>query len=123
MQAAVDERRRVAQEKKWQSLQSALAKFTTFPNGLTVPEMKALVLAATTSTKSLVKSKKAELQVQLYLSRNMEEFRHWLTILESPLLVLVLVILSPQMNQWLVTLLKDFLLLLLMILLLVPLLP
>jgi hypothetical protein len=66
VQAAVDERRRIAQEKKMQSLQNALAKFTACPNGLTVPEMKALVLAATTSTDSPVKSKKAELQVQLY---------------------------------------------------------
>ncbi len=65
-QAAVDEMRRLAQEKKTQSLQNALAKFTTCPNGLMGPEIKALVLAATTTTDSPVKSKKAELQVQLY---------------------------------------------------------
>ena len=62
----MDERRRIAQEKKMQSLQNALVKFTTCPNGLVVPEMKALVLAATTTIDSPVKSKKNELQGQLY---------------------------------------------------------
>jgi hypothetical protein len=36
------------------------------PNGLMVPKMKALVAAATTATDSPVKSRKAELQAQLY---------------------------------------------------------
>jgi hypothetical protein len=65
-QAAVDERRRAAEEKKTQSLKNALQKFAVCPNGLTVPEMKALVAAATTATDSPVKSRKAELQAQLY---------------------------------------------------------
>ena len=65
-QATVDERRRAAEEKKTQSLKNTLQKFAVCPNGLTVPEMKALVAAATTATDSPVKSRKAELQAQLY---------------------------------------------------------
>ncbi len=65
-QATVDDRRRIAQEKKTQRLQNTFTKFTTCPNGLTMPEMKALVSAAATTTNSPVKSKKAELQAQLY---------------------------------------------------------
>ncbi len=117
-QAAVDERRRMAQEKKTQSLQNAFAEFTTYPNVLTVPEMKALVSATTTTTDSPVKSKKAELQAQLYREPRYGRVQAWANDIDSPLLVIP----SPQLNQWMVMLFKDFLLLLLMILVL-PLLP
>jgi hypothetical protein len=65
-QAAASERRRAAEEKKTENLNKALEKFKICPNGLTVPEMKALVVAATNTTDSPVKSRKADLQAQLY---------------------------------------------------------
>jgi hypothetical protein len=64
-QAAASKRRRAA-EKKTENLNKALEKFKICPNGLMVPEMKALVVAATNSTDSPVKSRKADLQAQLY---------------------------------------------------------
>ena len=52
--------------KKTEALQSALQKFDLCPNGLTVPELKSIVMAATMSSDSPVKKKKEELQQQLY---------------------------------------------------------
>jgi len=59
-------RKKAAEQKREECLKNALKKFSESPNTLTVPDMKALVTAATESTDSPVKSKKAELQQQLY---------------------------------------------------------
>ncbi len=45
---------------------NALQKFVFCPNGLTVPEMRVLVTAATNVSDSPVKKRKNELQEQLY---------------------------------------------------------
>jgi hypothetical protein len=50
---------------KAEHLRTALHEFTACPNGLTVPDLKALVTAATNSTDSPVKKRKEELQQQL----------------------------------------------------------
>ena len=65
-QVATEQRKQAAELKKTEALQSALRKFDLCPNGLTVPELKSLVTAATTSSDSPVKKKKDELQQQLY---------------------------------------------------------
>jgi cytochrome c peroxidase len=59
-------RKKAAEQKREEFLKKALGKFSDSPNTLTVPDLKALVTAATQSTGSPVKSKKAELQQQLY---------------------------------------------------------
>jgi Mn-dependent DtxR family transcriptional regulator len=46
-QAAASKWRRAAEEKKTENLKKALDKFKICPNGLTVPDIKALVVAAT----------------------------------------------------------------------------
>jgi hypothetical protein len=66
---AVKHRKKALEEKKTEALQQALKKFTLCPNGLTVPEMKALVTAAMTTSDSPIKKKKQELQEQLYRER------------------------------------------------------
>ncbi len=65
-QMAVELRKKALEEKKTEALWQALKKFTLCPNGLTVPEMKALVMAASKTSDSPVKKKKQELQEQLY---------------------------------------------------------
>jgi hypothetical protein len=65
-QVAMEQRKQVAVSKKTEALNAALKKFDLCPNGLTVPELKALVTSGTTSSDSLVKIKKEELQQQLY---------------------------------------------------------
>jgi len=65
VQMAIQQQKKAQEEKKTESLKQALRKFTLCPNGLTVPEMKALVTAASTSSDSPVKKKKQELQGQL----------------------------------------------------------
>ena len=65
-QIAAEERKKALEDKRAGALKDALRKFTLCPNGLTVPEMKALVIAASKSTDSPVKKKKQELQEQLY---------------------------------------------------------
>ncbi len=65
-QMAVKHRKKALEEKKTEALQQALKKFTLCPNGLTLPEMKALVTAATKTSDLPVKKKKQELQEQLY---------------------------------------------------------
>lgn len=63
---ATEERKRAAETKRAESLKKALEKFTFCPNGLTVPELKALVTATTNVEDSPVKNKKADLQRQIY---------------------------------------------------------
>ncbi len=63
---ATEERKWAAETKRAESLKKALEKFTFCPNGLTVPELKALVTATTNVEDSPVKNKKADLQRQLY---------------------------------------------------------
>jgi hypothetical protein len=64
---AATEQRKQSAEFKWaESLKNALQKFLFCPNGLTVPEMRVLVTAATNASDSPVKKKKNELQEQLY---------------------------------------------------------
>ncbi len=70
---ATEQRKQAAELKKTEALQSALWKFDLCPNGLTVPELKSLVTAATTSSDLLVKKKKDELQQQLYRSQDTHE--------------------------------------------------
>jgi hypothetical protein len=54
-------------ETKWaKSLKKALEKFINCPNGLMVPESKALVTAATNAEDLPLNNKKADLQGQLY---------------------------------------------------------
>lgn len=65
-QKAVEMRKKAAEQKKEEFLRKALGKFYDAPSTLTVPDLKALVTAATQSTDSPVKSKKVELQQQLY---------------------------------------------------------
>jgi len=65
-QVAIEQRKRAAELKKNEALNSALQKFHYCPNGLTVPEMKAIVTATTKASDSPVKKKKGELQQQLF---------------------------------------------------------
>jgi hypothetical protein len=64
-QSAADQRKRAIEQKKNESLNQALRKFTVCPNGLTVPEMKALVTAASKSSDSLVQQLAREYEVTL----------------------------------------------------------
>jgi hypothetical protein len=63
---AIKERKKAAELKRSETLKKALEKFALCPNGLTVPDLKVLVVAATNASESPVKNKKAELQEQLY---------------------------------------------------------
>ncbi len=65
-QAATEQRKRSAELKKAETLNKALEKFIASPNGLTVPDIKALVAAVSKSSDSPVKKKKEELLEQLY---------------------------------------------------------
>jgi len=65
-QKAAEMRKKAAEQKREECLKNALKKFSESPNTLTVPDTKALLTAAMESTDSPVKSKKAELQQQLY---------------------------------------------------------
>jgi len=65
VQMAIQQRKKAQEEKKTESLKQALRKFTLCPNGLTVPEMKALVTAASKQSDSPIKKKKQEQQEQL----------------------------------------------------------
>ena len=67
IQIATNQRKEAAETRKAENLQTALQKFTACPNGLTVPDLKALVTAATNSTDSPVKKRKEELQQQRLL--------------------------------------------------------
>ncbi len=63
---AIEERKKPAKMKCNEMLKKASEKITLHPNGLTVPDLKVLVTAVSNSSDLLVKTKKAELQVQLY---------------------------------------------------------
>jgi hypothetical protein len=63
---AIEERKKAADLKRAETLKKALEKFALCPNGLTVPDLKVLVTAATNTTDSPVKTRKADLQAQLY---------------------------------------------------------
>ncbi len=63
---AIKERKKAADLKQAETLKKALEKFALCPNGLTVPDLKVLITAATNTTDSPVKTRKADLQAQLY---------------------------------------------------------
>ena len=63
---AVQQRKDAAESKRAETLKNALQKFSYCPNSLTVPDIKALVVAVTKASDSPVKKKKDELQQQLY---------------------------------------------------------
>jgi hypothetical protein len=65
-QLVADQLKKVIEDKKTESLKQALRKFMLCPNFLAVPEMKALITAASKSSDSPVQKKKQELQQQLY---------------------------------------------------------
>jgi hypothetical protein len=75
-QVAAEQRKHAAESKKTEALNAALKKFDLCPNGLTVPELKALVTARTTSSDSPVKKKKEELQQQLYREPRYSRVKH-----------------------------------------------
>ncbi len=58
-QVAAEQRKQAAESKKTEALNAALKKFDLCPNGLTVPELKALVTAGTTSSDLPVKGRAA----------------------------------------------------------------
>ncbi len=64
--AATQARKVAAEIKRAEMLKKALQKFPLCPNGLTVPDLKILVGAATLEPDSPIKKKKNELQEQLY---------------------------------------------------------
>jgi hypothetical protein len=64
--AAAQQRKQSTEAKRAESLNKAVEKFVLCPNGLTVPEMKLLVTAATNASDSPPKKKKDELKEQLY---------------------------------------------------------
>ncbi len=57
-QVAVEQRKQAAESKKTEALNAALKKFDICPNGLTVPELKALVTSGTISSDLPVKKKR-----------------------------------------------------------------
>ncbi len=63
---AVQQRKDAAESKRAQTLKNAVQKFSFCPNSLTVPDIKALVVAVTKASDSPVKKKKDELQQQLF---------------------------------------------------------
>ncbi len=62
---AIKERKKSAELKHSETLKKALEKFALCPNGLMVPDLKVLVVAATNASESPVNNKKADLQEQL----------------------------------------------------------
>jgi len=63
---ATEQRKRAADLKKTEFLNNSLKKFSECPNGLTVPDLKAIITATTKASDSPVKKKKEELQQQLF---------------------------------------------------------
>jgi hypothetical protein len=57
---AIEEQKHAVELKKTEVLNSALQKFQYRPNRLTVPDLKAIVTAATKASDSPVKKKKDE---------------------------------------------------------------
>jgi hypothetical protein len=66
IQIAANQWKEAVETRKAENLQTALQKFTACPNGLMVPDLKALVTAAINSADLPVKKRKEELQQQLY---------------------------------------------------------
>jgi len=65
-QMATEQRKQALESKKQEFLNNSLKKFSDCPNGLTVPDLKAIVTATTKASDSPVKKKKEELQQQLF---------------------------------------------------------
>ncbi len=65
-QIAAKGRKKAAESRKNDGLHKALQKFNHCPNGLTVPDLQALVTATAKTGDSPVKKKKEELLQQLY---------------------------------------------------------
>ncbi len=63
---AAQARKEAAEAKRAEVLKNALQKFVFFPNSLTFPDMRALVIASSNASDSPVKKKKDEIQEQLY---------------------------------------------------------
>jgi hypothetical protein len=63
---AIEERKKAAEMKRAETLKKALEKFALCPNGLTVPDLKVLVTAASNISDSPGKPRKADLQAQFY---------------------------------------------------------
>ncbi len=63
---AAQARKEAAKAKRAEVLKNALQKFVFCPNSLTVPDMRALVIASSNASDSPVKKKKDEIQEQLY---------------------------------------------------------
>ncbi len=63
---AIEERKKAADLKRAETLNKALEKFVLCPNGPTITDLKVLVTASTNTTDSPVKTRKADLQAQLY---------------------------------------------------------
>ncbi len=55
---ATEQRKHAAELKKTEALNTALQKFTYSPNGLTVPDLRALVISTTKASDAPVKKKK-----------------------------------------------------------------
>ncbi len=64
IKAAMQARKDAAEIKKAETLKKALQEFTFCPNGLTVPDLKILVSAATGEPDSPIRKKKNKLQEQ-----------------------------------------------------------
>jgi hypothetical protein len=71
---AIEERKKAAELKQANTLKKALEKFTLYPNGLTVPDLKVLVTAFSNISDSHVKTRKAELQNATCLIVTWESF-------------------------------------------------
>jgi hypothetical protein len=63
---AIDERKKAADLKRVESINKALEKFALCPSGLTVPDLKVFITAASNTSDSPVKTRQADLQAQLY---------------------------------------------------------
>ena len=66
IQIATNQRKEAAETRKAENPQTVLQKYTSCPNGLMVPDLKALVTAAINLKDLPVKKRKEELQQQLY---------------------------------------------------------
>ncbi len=63
---AAQARKDAAEAKRAEVLKNALQKFVFCPNSLTVPDMRALVIASSNASDSPAKKKKDDIQEQLY---------------------------------------------------------
>ncbi len=65
-QKAIQDRKNVVELKCAELLKKAVEKISVCPNGLSIPDLKLLVVAAIKASELPVKSKKSDLQEQLY---------------------------------------------------------